>query len=175
MPEGSRSAAILIATSWQALGRATRGGQDTRISDCSVMILFAGIYIEATLDYIVAKMKKKHQMIKFLGGKEYPGMQDKLGWYYNEFVAKSRAANKKQLYAVGIKRKLRRKLPGFAKLYKFRNDLSHGVINSSAKSVQDAQKLRNHAKAIVAELYEIAASAGYDVPRVTTYQQAIAV
>ncbi len=174
MAEGSKSAAILIAIRWQALGRATRGGQDTRISDCSVMILFAGFYIEATLDYIILKMRKKTQMTRFLGGKKYPGVQEKLGWFYNEYVASKPSANSQQMYANGIKRKLRWKFPGFARLYKFRNSLSHGVIDSSAESLQEAQNLRKQAKAITAELYAIASDAGYTVPRVTTYQEAIA-
>lgn len=174
MPEASRNAAILIATSWQALGRATRGAKVTRIADCSVLILFACIYIEANIDYMVAKMNKQQQMIKFLNNNPYPGIQDKLGWFYNEYVVRSKAANKKQMYNNGIKTKLRRKFPGFAKLYKFRNDLSHGVINSSANSLPEAQKLRKQAKAIVADLFAIARDAGYEIPRVTTYQQAIA-
>lgn len=174
MPEVSKDAAILIAISWQALGRATQGTKETRISDCSVLILFAGIFIEANLDYIVAKMNMRQHMIKFLNNNRYPGMQDKLGWFYNEYLATSKAVNKKQLYSNGIKRKLRRRFPGFGKLYRFRNDLSHGTINSSAKSLQEPQKLRKQAKAIVADLFAIASDAGYPLPRVTTYQEAIA-
>jgi len=174
LPEVSRNAAILIAISWQALGRATRGTKATRIADCSVLIFFACIYIEANLDYIVAKMNKLQQMTRFLNNKPYPGIQDKLGWFYNEHIAKSKAANKKQLYDNGIKRKLRRRFPGFAKLYRFRNDLSHGVINSSAESLTEAREHRKQAKTIVANLFVIARGAGHSIPRVTTYQEAIA-
>ena len=125
------------------------------------------------MDYIVAKMKKRQQMTKFLNNNPYPGMQDKLGWFYNEYVARTKAASKKQMYDIGINRRLRRKFPGFAKLYRFRNDLSHGVINSSAESLAEAQELRKQAKAIVANLFAIASNAGYEIPRVTTYQDAI--
>lgn len=60
---------------------------------------------------------------------KYPGLQDKLAWYYNE------AANKKDLYRKGVSRRLRRRFPGFAKLYRFRNDLSHGVVNACRRCV----------------------------------------
>ena len=50
-------------------------------------------------------------MAKFLEN-PYPGMQDKLAWFYNEYIAKRKATNKKQLNKSGIKAKLRRRYPG---------------------------------------------------------------
>lgn len=174
MPEGSGVAAILIATSWQALNRANLGNQNTLICDCTVLILFAGFFVESNLNYIIEELKMKKQMIRFLNNQKYPGLQDKLGWYYNQYVARSKATDKSQLYRLGIKSKLRRKFPGFAKLYRFRNDLSHGVINQSAKSLREAEQLRKQAKDIVAMLFEIASNAGHEIPRMVTYDEAIA-
>ena len=172
MPEGSKDVAILIATSWQALNRAILGNEETLICDCTVLILFAGFFIESNLNYIVEEMDMKKDMTRFLN-KTYPGIQDKLGWYYNKFVARSKAINRNQLYNNGIENNLRRKFPGFAKLYGFRNDLSHGVINRSAKSFKEAKKLRRQATDIAAKLFYIASKNGYEIPRVVTYGEAI--
>ena len=173
MPEGSKEAALLIATSWQALNRAIGGNPDTLVTDCTVLILFAAFFIEANLDYVVEELQGKEQMTKFLK-KQYPGLQDKLGWFYNEYVAIPRSPNKKQLYKDGIKRELRRKFPGFAKLHRFRNDLSHGSINASAKSLPEALQLRSQAKRIVDDVFKIASkAAGREIERVVTYHDAI--
>ena len=136
------------------------------------MILFAGFFIESNLNYIVEEINMKQNMTKFLNMK-YPGIQDKLGWYYNEFVARSKAFNRKQLYGNRIEIKLRRKFSGFAKLYRFRNDLSHGVINRYATSCSEAEKQRNQAKDIVVELFNIASKNGYGISRVVSYDRAI--
>jgi hypothetical protein len=173
MPEGTREASVLIATSYQALNRELAGSRETRIADCTVLILFAGFYIEATLNYIANKTGKSKEMASFLG-RPYPGMQDKLGWFYNEFIARSKASTKKQLYDNGIEQKLRRKFPGFARLYRFRNDISHGKINASATSVATAKVLRRRAKNLVGLLYAIPSRKGYKVPRLITYRAAIA-
>ena len=56
MPEAGRHAPILIATSWQALNRAIDEGAETRICNCIVVILFAGLYVEANLNQIVRRL-----------------------------------------------------------------------------------------------------------------------
>jgi hypothetical protein len=63
--------------------------------------------------------------------------------------------------------------PGFAKLYRFRNDLSHGVVNSSAQSLTEAQRLRTQAKDIVRSLFQIAERRGHVLPQSTDYYSAI--
>ena len=108
----------------------------------------------------------------FLNAK-YPGLQDKMAWFYNEFVARSKTSNRRALYKRGVTKKIRRRFPGFAKLYKFRNDLSHGVVNGSAQSLAEAQQLRDQAKHIVSELFTILQKRGHDIPRDTTYNEAI--
>jgi hypothetical protein len=172
MPEGSRQAAILIATSYQALNRAVAGRQDTLVADSTVLILFAGFYIEATLNYIAEYTGNSATMAEFLKN-DYPGMQDKLAWFYNEYVAKRKAINKKDLFKSGIKTKLRRRYPGFAELYKFRNDISHGQVNRCAGSLATAKRLRQNAKDLVADLYSATSKAGCKVPRIVTYQDAM--
>ena len=173
MAEGSKQAAILIATSFQALNRAFEGRQETLISDCTVLILFAGFFIEATLNHIIDHIGQSRQMRAFLH-KRYPGMQDKLAWFYNEFVGRIRAPTKKELFDQGIESKLGRRFPGFPELYRFRNDISHGEINVSATSLARARRLRQQAKDLVGELYLIAEGAGHKVPRLVTYKAAVA-
>jgi hypothetical protein len=134
MPEGSKQAAILIATSFRAMNRAARGREETLVSDATVLILFAGFYVEATLNYIADITGNGPTMAKFLE-KRYPGMQDK---------------------------------------FKFRNDISHGQVNKCAASLVTAMRLRQNAKDLVATLYDATSKAGLDVPRITTYQEAIA-
>ena len=134
MPEGGRHAPVLIATSWQALNRAISDGQETRLCNCTIVILFAGFYLEANLNHIFEQLGLESQVTTFLG-KPYPGLQDKLAFFYNEFVAKPKAGSLSDLRKRGVNAKVRRRFKGFGKLHRFRNDLSHGVVNSSAHSL----------------------------------------
>ncbi len=172
MPEGGRHAPILIATSWQALNRAISEGQETLLCNCTVVILFAGFYVEANLNHIFEQLGLEGHMKGFLG-KPYPGLQDKLAFFYNEFVARSKAVSLKELRLRGVNAKVRRRFKGFGKLYRFRNDLSHGVINSSAHTLREAQLLRSQAKDIASDLYLILRRRGHDVLTDTSYYDAI--
>jgi signal recognition particle subunit SEC65 len=172
MPEGSKDATLLIATSWQALQRARFGNPKTAICDCTVVTLFASFFIEANLNYIVENLHLKSEMNKFLENR-YPGLQDKLAWFYNKFIAKVKAKTKKELFRKGIKAKLRRRYHGFAALYRFRNDLSHGVINDTARSRPEVIELRMQAKGLVDDLFSVVSRAGYNISRDVTYQEAI--
>ena len=172
MPEGSVDATILLATSWQALKRATNDGDRTLICNCTVVVVFAAFFIEANLNHIVEDMGKTDEMIRFLGS-PYAGLQHKLAWFYNRFVAKSKAATKREMYDNGIERKLRRKFPGFDEIYNFRNNISHGIIDRSTANLNDAKRLRASAKTIVENLFKISAKAGYEIPRSITYEVAI--
>ena len=73
---------------WQALNRALREGPESLRTNCCVVILFAGFYLEANLNYIAERLHMTHQMRAFLN-QRHPGLQDKLAWFYNEFVARS--------------------------------------------------------------------------------------
>jgi hypothetical protein len=173
MPEGSKQAAILIATSFQAMNRVAQGNKDALVSDATVMILFSCFYIEATLNYIADFTGNDDAMTRFLE-RPYPGMQDKLAWFYNKYVARKKSLNRRQLFQSGITAKLRRKYPGFSELYKFRNDISHGQVNRCAASNATATRLRQNAKDLVAALYDATLRIGVEVPRITTYNEAVA-
>jgi hypothetical protein len=178
MPEGSGHAAILIAISFQALNRALDENPDTLLSDCTVLILFAGFYVEATLNHIFESIGKDIKEFplseKKAHGKNHPGLQDKLAWFYNEFIEDPKATNWEELDAKRIYQKLEKKFPGFTELHEFRNDLSHGKINETAKSLTTAKRLRQQAKDLVDQLYSVAEIKGYYVPRPITYPDAIA-
>ncbi len=178
MPEASEYAAILIATSYQALKRAEAGDKATETTNCIVIILFAAFFIEENLNVIIKKMKKFDEMKIFFGNKKNPVMLDKLAWYYNYYVATSKVTSRKELYArdqqgnLLIINELDSNFPGFKKIHGFRNDVAHGTINKLAV-IKNAEKLRQQAKAIVNELFKIAENAGYKIPRNITYQSAI--
>ena len=172
MPEVSKDASILIGISWQALRRAEKGDERTKISDCTVALVFAGFYIEANLNQIIDILGKKQEMVDFLQDKR-PGLQDKLAWFYNYYIAETKLKSKKE-GGKDLYDKLRVEFSGFNEIYKFRNDISHGNIDSSIANLADVQKLRSEAKSIVEKLFKFAEkSAGYAIPRTTTYYDAI--
>jgi hypothetical protein len=173
MPEAGRHAPILIATSWQALGRAQYEGQDRLVCNCTVVVLFAGFYVEANLNHIVRVLRLRNRMKTFTHGNKYPGLQDKLAWFYNDFVSPNRAPDLRTAKQQGIYRKIRHRFPGFSRLYRFRNDISHGVINSSGRSLAEAQRLRQQAKDIMSDLFAIARQRGHRIRRDTSYFDAI--
>ncbi len=173
MPEAGRHAPILIATSWQALGRAVKEGPDTLICNCIVVVLFAGFYVEANLNHIVERLHMGGRLKAFTGGKTHPGLQDKVAWFYNEFVARAQLPDLSTAYKRGVARKIRSRFPGFAQLYRFRNDISHGVINKSGRSLAKAQRLRQQATRMVAQMFSILQRRGHRIPRTITYWQAI--
>ncbi len=178
MSEGSEHAAILIAVSFQALNRALKANQDTLLSDCTVLILFAGFYVEATLNHIFESIGKDIKAFpiseKKPQGKVQFGLQDKLAWFYNEFIEYPKATNWSEIRKKRINKKLATTFPGFSELLAFRNDISHGKINEAAKSLPTAKRLRQQAKDLVSQLYTIAAMKGNSVIRLVTYRDAIA-
>lgn len=182
MSEGNNDASVLIATSFQALNRviAIDSNPDRLITDCTVLVLFAGFYVEATLNHIFEQTGKEEELRLFPATssckrkKNHPGLRDKLVWFYNEFVEQTKATNWTDLNHNDIDKKLNEKFPGFSDLYKFRNDISHGHINQSAKSLDTAQLLRQQAKDIVNQLYIITTDKGYVVSRDIKYRDALA-
>ena len=172
MPEGGKHAPILIATSWQALNRLRFEGPDTQLCNSTVVILFAGFYVEANLNHIIEQLGAAGRL-KTFSQKRHPGLQDKMAWFYNEFIARAKEPDLRHLYKRGVAPKLRRRFKGFAKLYRFRNDLSHGIVNKSARSVQETLQLRQQAKDIADELFAILQRRGHTVPRDINYYEAI--
>jgi len=179
VPEGTIDATILIATSFQALNRAIHDDNEwTMVCDSTIVILFAAFFIEANLNYIVDQLTKHNEMLDFLYGKKrrgekHPGLQDKLGWFYNQYIETSKTDNSKQMYNNGIIRKIRDKFPGFEQIYLFRNNISHGKVDLSIANRKDAEELRQQAKDIVNELFNIVAQTGCTIPREITYKSAI--
>ena len=171
--EAGQHAPILIATSWQALGRAVNEGPDTLTCNCTVVVLLAGFYVEANLNHIIRVLRRRTRVNAFMNGKRHPGLQDKLAWFYNDFVARTPATDLRAAKRLGVYRKVRRRFPGFAGLYRFRNDISHGVINKNGRSLSDAQRLRQHAKDLVNDLFSEVERRGHSISRATTYFQAI--
>lgn len=176
MPEVSKESTILIATSFQALQRLKTENNDTEICDCTITILFAAFYIEANLNYILFRINAWVKMKTFLrmnGKHQHPGLQDKLLWFYNEFIARKKASNKSDFNKMGFYKKIRRKFPGFSDIYKFRNNISHGSINLNLTKFDKANDLRNKAKDIVDNLFSVMEIAGYKIPREKTYTKVI--
>jgi len=128
--------------------------------------------MEATLNEIIERIGRRHDMLGFLRN-PHPGLQDKLAWFYNEYVARKKALTKKQMYRDRIADKIRRKFPGFAGLHRFRNDVAHGLINKDARSLETALTLRQQAKDIVDSFLKITRKAGHDIRPETTYWEAI--
>jgi hypothetical protein len=182
MPESTNDASILIAISHQAHNRAKLGNKFTLLCDCTVMIVFAGFFIEANLNRIIDVMGKEQELLDFWGYKRDKklGIQDKLAWFYNSFASCSKINlnNTSRVERKGLKKelyeRLRAKFSGFDEIYDFRNDISHGKIVSSIANLNDAERLRTQAKNIVDELYNLAEQAGYSIQRTTTYYAAIA-
>ena len=173
MPEVSKDAKVLIDISFQALDRAKKGDERNKILDCTVALVFAGFFIEANLNHIIEVLNKKQEMINFLNN-DHAGIQDKLAWFYNVYVAEpesklnSKKDGMKDLYA-----KLRDKFPGFGEIYDFRNNISHGNIDPTISNLVDAERLRVNAKNIVDELFNIAEQVtGQPIPRTVTYNDA---
>jgi len=179
MPEAGKHAPVLIAISHQARERQRASGDpDTLRANCTVIIVFAGFYLEATVNAIVDQMNMRPNMEVFLNPNNlqhyHPGMQAKLAWFYNEFVATKKAANKNEFGKMKIYDQLESKFPGYVEIRDFRNGVSHGKIGQAADSLADALALREQAKDIRAELFAIGKRHDPNVDRDTTYWDAIA-
>lgn len=59
------------------------------------------------------------------------------------------------------------------KIHQFRNDISHGKLDLSVTNREDAEELRQQAKNIVNELFDITAKEDYNIPRDIPYKHAI--
>ena len=122
-------------------------------------------------------MKKSTEMTSFLR-KKRPGMLEKFAWYYNYYVATSKAATKNELFTKDtsgkllILSKLENRFPGIEEIHEFRNKVAHGEISRLA-NLENANRLRKQAKLIVNELFKISEKANYHIPRNITYDVAI--
>jgi hypothetical protein len=177
MAEGNPDTAILVAISFQAMSRLDRLAREaTRVADTTVMLFFAAVYLEGTLDYIVSFSGKKRRMLKFLYPKKRrrysrPGLQQKLAWFHNECIAVERCPDRASLTNRKIGARLRFLFPGFGRLKAFRNAVAHGHIEEVDLSM--ARKLRDGVKTVVDRLYDAAEQEwGRKIDRITTYDAA---
>lgn len=83
------------------------------MSDCTVTIVFACFFVEATLNYIFEKLGVKD---------EFHGLHSKIAWFYNKYMACNKVTNK------DLSIKLGDEFPGFSQIKNFRNAISHGQI-----------------------------------------------
>ena len=166
MPEVSPDATLIIATSWQALSRAETGNERAIICNCTVIIVFAAFFIEANLNQFIEMAGNIEGLSPAPG--EHDGLQKKLGWVYNSFVA-----DKPVTYADDLRVKLEEEFPGFQAIRKFRNDVSHGIIDRSVATLGTAKQLRIAAKAIVDRLSDIARERHIGIKRGVEYEMAI--
>lgn len=169
MPEATRDGVLLIATSYQALYRASLGDERTMITDCTVVIVFAGFFIEANLNYIIATLGKDNEVVAFNNRRPNPGLGNKLAWFYNAFIAPTKArtidqVSRTDLYAT---------FPGFQAIYDFRNNIAHGHIDLSLTNFRETERLRRQAKDIVDNLFSILTANACDIPRLETYNSLI--
>lgn len=172
MPEVSEDATLLIAASWQALGRVADADPATLLCDCTVVLVFAGFYIEANLNHIVAALDPHEELVALLKPRN-PGLQQKLAWFYLKYAGGKPVTDRGQLNDTTLLATVREEFPGFGDIYDFRNDVAHGRINRALANPPAVSDLRKKAKAIVDKLFNIARDAGHDIPRIVTYQMAI--
>lgn len=166
MPEVTPDATLIIATSWQALGRAESGNERARVCNCTVIIVFAAFYVEANLNHFIEKAAILPDLPP--PPRENAGLQRKLGWLYNTFIASTPVTDLQELEAT-----LEQEFPGFQRIRKFRNDVSHGVIDRSTATIEVAKELRKSAKAIAEHIVEIGRARGLNIERAVEYEMAI--
>jgi hypothetical protein len=179
MAEGNPDTAILVAISFQAMQRLKHlPREDTRVADTTVMLFFAAVYLEGTVDYIVGAYGKKRSMFKFLyprgrGRHQHPGLKQKLAWLHNACIAQDgdRCNSRSMLTYRKIGARLRYMFPGFRKLNDFRNTVGHGRVLEV--SFGEALALRKETKATVDRLYDAAEDEwSKPIERITTYRAA---
>ena len=179
MPEAGEHAPVLIAISHQARERQAASGDPLTLrANCTIIIVFAAFYIEATVNAIVDQMNLRSKMDSFLNPDSHkhfhPGIQAKLAWFYNEFVATKKAADKSEFAKMKTYEQLEAKFPGYAEIRDFRDGVSHGKIGPAADDLAKALALREQAKDIRDELYSIGKRHDPNVDPNTTYWDAIA-
>lgn len=166
MAEVSPDATLIIATSWQALKRAEGGDERTKICNCTVIIVFAAFFIEANLNHFIDKVQGTQGISA--PPDDFAGLQPKMAWVYNSFIASEPITDQSQL-----KLKLEDEFPGFNVIRDFRNNVSHGIIDRSVATLSKAKELRFAAKAIVNRLLNIAEEHNIEIQRGVEYEVAI--
>jgi hypothetical protein len=166
LPEVTSDASSIIAVSWQALARAQLGNERTQVCDCTVVVVFAAFFIESTLNHFIEVAGRKKDISPAPG--EHDGLHRKLAWVYDNFMAHPPNTNQTLPSAA-----LEDAFPGFEAIRKFRNDVSHGIIDRSVATLPNALRLRSAAKAIVNRLLDVARDNDIAIERAVEYSMAI--
>jgi hypothetical protein len=148
MPEATSHAAILIATSYQAMNRAEAEDPLTVRCDCTVTIAFAGFYVEANLNYLIRELGRDADLAKAYGTNA--GLKAKLAFFYREYIA-APPSSKDDAYD-----RLESEFPGITELAGFRNDICHGTMNETLANLSKTRELRQQAKNMVVRLFAAA-------------------
>ena len=170
MPEATADAAILIAASYQAMNRAIAGDPSTQLCDCTVTVAFAGFYIEANLNHLIAELRRESDLKQAYSPN--PGLKSKLAFVYAEYIASAPQARK------DVYDRLEVEFPGITELANFRNDICHGTMNQTvAQSLPKTLELRQSAKDIANRLFTaVNGRTGADLQRtLVTYWQALGI
>jgi hypothetical protein len=128
MPEATEDAVFLIATSYQALGRAKAGDEETMTCNCTVVLVFAAFFIEANLSHIIREMGDLQKMKSFLNAKN-PGFYPKLTWFYNEYVRRRKTEDREALFSNKFRKELYDYFEGLEEIHSFRNNVAHGKLD----------------------------------------------
>jgi len=167
--EVNKDAMWLITVSWQALKRAE--GEEVekdevgRICDSTVILAFAGFYVEATLSHIIEALGEYENMIEFLDIHTTtfptPTLFNRFQWFYNKYISSAPVSKKSQLPARGeMMRLLDVEFPGIMTLLEFRNSVAHGTMHKVVLDLGQTLNLRKKAKEIASKLRETASAKG---------------
>jgi len=175
MAEVNADAMTLITISWRALNRAkhhyNQGELGGILCDSTIMILFASIFIEANLNYIIDALGFNDRIRVTLGPNA--GLQLKLSWIYNEFIAGKKVMTWNKSSKKDTEIKLYEEFPGYREIHSFRNEISHGYIDPSVANLEKAEIIRQQAKSIVDQIFTAIKKNGFEIPRITTYNDVI--
>jgi len=147
MAEASKEATFLIAVSWQALGLAEKLKQEPkyRIPQTAAMLLFAALYVEATLNIILKQAEVAEPTI------DDAGTGQKFLLFYRDVLGRETPTDDKEAYLV-----LAEMFAGSKELWEFRNHLAHGKVNGLICELRPAITLRDKAKRIARSLVNMA-------------------
>ena len=113
------------------MNRAAAGDPSTQLCDCTVTVAFAGFYMEANLNHLIAELGRESDLKQAYGPNA--GLKSKLAFLHTEYIASAPLARK------DVYDRLEIEFPGITELANIRNDICHGAMNQTV-----AQSLRRH-------------------------------
>jgi hypothetical protein len=140
------------------------------VCDCTVTVAFAGFYIEANLNHLIAELRRESDLKQAYGPNA--GLKSKLAFVYAEYIASAPLARKDAYDRLEVE------FPGITELANFRNGICHGTMNQTvAQLLPKTLELRQSAKNIVNRLFTaVNGRTGADLQRtLVTYWQALGI